>query len=118
MKYTFTVTAAALTAVSALTLLGMYLTREPSPRQASQIQENQPILQQELPPVKKTEDFEYILAEYDGRLAVFGYNELAPKKVFDVYVSTLPPYDRELLAQGIGVTDYEELVVLLEDYIS
>ena len=118
MKYTFTVTAAALTAVSALTLLGLYLTRETSPQQANQFQQNQPILQQELPSVKKSKEFEYILAEYEGKLAVFGCNELVPKKVFDIYVSTLPAYDRELLSQGIGVTDYEELVVLLEDYIS
>ena len=33
-------------------------------------------------------------------------------------LTTLPAYDRGQLQMGIGVRDYEQLVQLIEDYIS
>ena len=117
MKHTFTVTAAALAAVSSVTLLGMYLTSEtaeqkPLPKQAEAVQ------QRVLNSPKEAEDYEYILAEYEGRLAVFLPNQITPKKVFDVYISTLPQKDQQDLKKGVGAADYAELVALLEDYVS
>lgn len=60
----------------------------------------------------------YILGEYKGRLAVYSGGKSEPDLVFDVYIHYLPELDREQLQKGIPVTDYEELVRLIEDYSS
>lgn len=60
----------------------------------------------------------YLLKEYDGKLAVFFPEEEKPRMVFDVYVATLPPYDRGQLMQGVYAEDYEQLLQRIEDYIS
>ena len=53
-----------------------------------------------------------------GKLAVFLPDKQTPEIVFDVYLSTLPAYDRGQLQLGVPVQDYEELVKRIEDYIS
>ncbi len=63
-------------------------------------------------------DAQYYLREYQGKLAVFLPEKSVPEKVFDVYLSTLPPYDRGQLQMGVPVADFEELVQRIEDYIS
>ncbi len=64
-------------------------------------------------------DYQYLLKIYDGKLAVFHADQTEePYMVLDVYVSTLPEYDRGQLAQGIQVKDYAELIARIEDYIS
>lgn len=75
-------------------------------------------------PLEKSEhlyavpDAQYYLREYQGKLAVFLPEKSVPEKVFDVYLSTLPPYDRGQLQMGVPVADFEELVQRIEDYIS
>ncbi len=61
---------------------------------------------------------QYYLREHDGKLAVFAPDSAAPELVFDVYLSTLPSYDRGQLQMGIPIYSYEELVQRIEDYIS
>lgn len=63
-------------------------------------------------------DCQYYLREYQGKLAVFLPDQQTPEIVFDVYLSTLPAYDRGQLQLGVPVRDYEELVKRIEDYIS
>lgn len=66
----------------------------------------------------ETGEYEYILREYEGRLAVFFPGREQPQKIFDVYVSTLPEYDRGQLSQGIPVKDYRALLRRIEDFAS
>lgn len=60
----------------------------------------------------------YLLRAYEGKLAVFTEDLVTPDLIFDVYVRTLPEYDREQLERGIRAASYEELTKLVEDYIS
>lgn len=61
---------------------------------------------------------QYYLRDHDGKLAVFAPDSALPELVFDVYLSTLPAYDRGQLQVGIPIYSYEELVQRIEDYIS
>ena len=49
---------------------------------------------------------------------IFAPDSDVPELVFDVYLSTLPAYDRGQLQMGIPIYSYEELVQRIEDYIS
>ena len=53
---------------------------------------------------------QYYLREHNGKLAVFAPDSDVPELVFDVYLSTLPAYDRGQLQMGIPIYSYEELV--------
>lgn len=64
---------------------------------------------------------EYLLKEYLGSIAVYklysgGGQQLID--IVDVGVSRLPQKDRDMLAGGIGVKSKEEMLQLLEDYMS
>lgn len=72
----------------------------------------------EVPSEQQSEQYQYYLREYQGKLAVYLPDKEQPEKVFDLYLTTLPAYDRGQLQMGIGVRDYEQLVQLIEDYIS
>ncbi|WP_197068308.1 BofC C-terminal domain-containing protein [Candidatus Soleaferrea massiliensis] len=61
---------------------------------------------------------EYVLKDYDGRLAVFKSNQQKPEIVFNVYTSNLPQYDQDSLQKGVAAKDIQELNRLIEDYIS
>lgn len=61
---------------------------------------------------------EFVLKTYEGRLAVFSYGRDEPDTVFNVYVNRLPHYDQGQLNQGVTAKNYEELLRLIEDYIS
>lgn len=63
------------------------------------------------------EDY-YTLSEYKGKIAVFKNQESIPIDIYDVYVSTLPQHDRNLLEKGIRIETTEELQRLIEDYTS
>ena len=60
----------------------------------------------------------YWIREYKGKLGVFRGAGKEPVSVFDVYVSTLPPYDRGQLEQGVKAGSYQELLRRIEDYTS
>ncbi len=59
----------------------------------------------------------YILTDYHGRIALFESNNQIPIKVFDVFTSTLPEKDIELITKGIKV-NYNEVPKTLEEYLS
>ncbi|MCI8648854.1 MAG: hypothetical protein HFG20_01925 [Anaerotruncus sp.] len=70
------------------------------------------------PVVEDTTGYPYLLRTYEGKLAIFTNDLVTPDLVFDVYVKTLPEYDREELERGVRVEDYEKLIARIEDYIS
>lgn len=66
----------------------------------------------------ESQDHEYILGEWEGRLAVYRTGESEPDSVLDVYLGLLPPADAQALREGIPVEDQTELNRRLEDFMS
>ena len=60
----------------------------------------------------------FILGEHNGKLAVLSPDGQTVYETFNVYISTLPEYDRNLLFEGIKIKTSEELSSLLEDFNS
>lgn len=60
--------------------------------------------------------YEYMLKEYNGKLAVFETNSEHPVEVFSIFVDSLPQVDRDLLKDGIPASTKAELLRLIEDY--
>lgn len=60
----------------------------------------------------------YIISGYDGKIAVFRKSSTKPLFVSDVYISSLPQTDKEMLKNGIEVNTKKELQRLIEDYCS
>ena len=70
------------------------------------------------PPVTtEIKEITYILSDYHGRIALFESENPVPVKVFDVFTSSLPESDIELIKGGINVK-YEDVNKTLEDYLS
>lgn len=66
----------------------------------------------------ENESHSYIISEYNGKIAVFRKSSSEPLFVSDVYVSSLPQADKEMLKNGIEVSTKKELNRLIEDYCS
>ena len=60
----------------------------------------------------------FVLGESGGKLAILSPDRQTVYEVFNVYISTLPDYDRDMLLEGIPVKTTEELSSLLEDFSS
>ena len=60
----------------------------------------------------------FILGENNGKLALFSPDGNIIYEIFDVYINTLPDFDRNLLINGIKIKTTDELHSLLEDYNS
>jgi len=60
----------------------------------------------------------FILGENNGRLAILSPDRQTVYETFNVYINTLPEYDRNLLLEGIQIKTSEELASLLEDFSS
>lgn len=113
MRTSLAVTAACLLGAAALSF-GLVQFLGVPPRTEEPISHSAPAV-----PVEDAgNDYEYILKEYKGRLAVFSRGQTEPDMVFDVYVQSLPEFDRGLLQSGIAAKDYPALVSLIEDYTS
>ena len=63
-------------------------------------------------------DYQYVLRDYGGKLAVFEADSVTPDIVFDVYIKNLPEFDIKELQTGVYARDTEELNRLIEYYIS
>ena len=59
-------------------------------------------------------DVEYIIKEFDGKIGVFKNGDF--QYMINVYVFTLPEYDKKLLSQGIKVSSEQELNDVLSSY--
>lgn len=60
----------------------------------------------------------YTVKDFNGNVAVFNSFDSNPIKVVNVYTSSLPKADQEMLLKGITVKNQLELNVLLEDLCS
>ena len=70
----------------------------------------------EVQPVEKAL-YQYVVRDYQGKIAVYSSMEAqTPQYVTDFDTAVLPRQDREMLKEGIGLRNEEELQVLLEDY--
>ena len=64
-----------------------------------------------------TDRVQYIMREYDGKLAVFN-DDGTVYKIYEINVELLPEYDQKILKKGIQITGEEELRARVEDYTS
>lgn len=62
--------------------------------------------------------FFYFLGNYGGYIALFPSEKADPVEIFPYKVSSLPPADQEKLHAGIPIETEQELVHILEDYLS
>ena len=60
----------------------------------------------------------FILGESGGKLAVLSPDRQTVYEIFNVYINTLPDYDKNLLQNGIEIKTTQQLYSLLEDYNS
>lgn len=97
------------TASCALTLGAVSLLRPAAPAAP---------LSEELSAAAEQEDYQYLIKDFNGRIAVYAKGEKAPNMVFDVYTNQLPKADEEALRDGVRVESYEALMLRIEDYIS
>ncbi len=63
-------------------------------------------------------EYQYILKEFNGKLAVFKKNQIEPEIIFDVIVDSLPEIDVIQLKQGLKIQNEQELNERIEDFIS
>ncbi len=59
---------------------------------------------------------EYILKEYNGKIAVFSGHDTKPIEVFEVEYSMLPYGDRKELSKGIRADSLKKIYQIAEDY--
>lgn len=62
--------------------------------------------------------FLFILGCRDGYIALWKDSDPEPVRVFPYSVASLPEADRQALEKGIRLESREELLALLEDYLS
>ncbi len=62
--------------------------------------------------------FTFLLGSYNGYVALWKDGAAQPVQVFPYSVQSLPPADQVRLAKGIPITSYEQLQMLLQDYLS
>ena len=60
----------------------------------------------------------FILGAKDGFVALWKDDLPEPIRVFSYSITSLPPADRQALETGIHIENREELLKLLEDYLS
>lgn len=64
----------------------------------------------------ETDDYVYILKDFNGKPAVFKYDNNKPLFVLDVYISELPEKDQTRIINGIKSNSLEEIVSIAENY--
>ena len=110
MLKSFTVTFVSLLAA---VMIGVGLAQWQLPKQAEQISQEAGAV-----PVDEAEEYEYLLKNHKGRLAVFERGATDPDMIFNVYIKSLPDFDQSQLQSGVTAKNYSELVALIEDYTS
>ncbi|MBP0979308.1 MAG: hypothetical protein J6C55_01520 [Oscillospiraceae bacterium] len=63
-------------------------------------------------------EYQYILKDFQGKLAVFEKDKKDPEMIFDVLIESLPEIDIIELKKGLKIKDEEELNARIEDFIS
>jgi hypothetical protein len=59
-----------------------------------------------------------LLGCHEGFIALWKHPQQEPAVIFPYRITSLPPADREQLLRGIQVETKDELMGLLEDYLS
>ncbi len=62
--------------------------------------------------------FGFLLSVHEGRIALWKDDDPEPVKVFPYHARILPAADRRALEEGIRFESAEDLVRLLNDYLS
>lgn len=60
----------------------------------------------------------FIMSVSDGYIALWKSGEPEPLKIFPYQVSSLPPADQARLREGIVIDSTDDLIGLIEDYLS
>ena len=60
----------------------------------------------------------FLLGIKDGYIALWKDNSVVPLEVFPYKAQLLPPEDQRALEKGIRINSHEELMTLLQDYMS
>ncbi len=63
-----------------------------------------------------TDNCNYIISDYGGKVAVFEEDKQTPVVVYEIYTHLLPENDIELLRKGIKVSSLNQLQSRLEDF--
>lgn len=61
---------------------------------------------------------QYVIADWDGQVAVFEGEQDYPMQIYDTVISTLPAELQQAVQAGIPARDAAHLATLLEDYTS
>ncbi len=61
---------------------------------------------------------QYVIADWDGQVAVFEGDQDYPMQIYDTVISTLPAELQQAVQAGIPARDAAHLATLLEDYTS
>ena len=98
------------------------ITAEPAaPGDSGVIRRSQPEIPEyadEAAEIAAETDVIFILGENNGKLAILSPDRQIIYETFNVYINTLPEFDRNLLIHGIKIKTAEELASLLEDFSS
>ena len=62
--------------------------------------------------------FAFLLGNCDGYIALWRDTNTTPVRIFPYRIEMLPESDQQALERGIPITDEQELIRLLEDYLS
>lgn len=62
--------------------------------------------------------FSFLLGIHDGKVALWYRDDPEPVQVFPYSASSLPLADQEALRHGIHIESKEDLIRLIEDYLS
>ena len=73
---------------------------------------------QDLPVSQPADQYQYLLKDCGGLLAVYRFGQSEPEMILQVFTHSLPEYDRTALQTGIAVADYRELIARIEDFSS
>ena len=72
----------------------------------------------EMSPEPPATEPRFVIADWEGQVAVFVGGESYPMQIYDTDIRALPPEEQEKLRRGIPAEDEAGLAVLLEDYTS
>ena len=62
--------------------------------------------------------FGFLLGVYEGRVALWKDEQAKPYKIFPYHARILPAADRRALEEGIRFESAEDLIRILNDYLS
>ena len=66
--------------------------------------------------ITEASNYEYIIKDYKGRVAIYKYGKNLPLEIFDIYTDSLPEADSLKIYKGINITNEKELQKIIEDY--